>query len=73
MVENNSFGTHEFLRLCELIGCEPYIVGNVGSGTVLEMQEWLEYMTADAAAPMPNWRRQNGREATLEGPLLRGR
>jgi alpha-N-arabinofuranosidase len=62
VVENNSFGTHEFLRLCELIGCEPYIVGNVGSGTVLEMQEWLEYMTADAEAPMPNWRRQNGRE-----------
>jgi len=62
VVENNGFGTHEFLRLCELIGCEPYIVGNVGSGTVLEMQEWLEYMTADADAPMPNWRRQNGRE-----------
>ena len=35
VVENNSFGTHEFLRLCELLGCEPYGVGNVGSGTVL--------------------------------------
>lgn len=62
VIENNSFGTHEFLRLCELLECEPYVVGNVGSGTVLEMQEWLEYMTAEADAPMPNWRRKNGRE-----------
>src|SRR5436190_19338883 len=34
VTEDNSFGTHEFLELCELIGCEPYIAGNVGSGTV---------------------------------------
>ena len=32
-IEDNSFGTHEFLNLCELLGCEPYISGNVGSGT----------------------------------------
>lgn len=62
VVEDNSFGTHEFLRLCELVGCEPYIVGNVGSGTVQELQEWLEYMTADAPSPMAEWRRRNGRQ-----------
>lgn len=39
-VEDNSFGTHEFLNLCELIGCEPYISGNVGSGSVEEMAKW---------------------------------
>ena len=33
-IEDNSFGTHEFLNLCEMLGCEPYISGNVGSGTV---------------------------------------
>ncbi|MEZ4683129.1 MAG: hypothetical protein R2932_53865 [Caldilineaceae bacterium] len=38
VVEDNSFGTHEFLELCELLDCEPYIAGNVGSGTVQEMQ-----------------------------------
>jgi len=38
VVENNHFGTHEFLDLCELLGTEPYICGNVGSGTVYEMQ-----------------------------------
>jgi len=61
VVEDNSFGTHEFLRLCELIGAEPYISGNVGSGTVREMQEWVEYMTFDGESPMANWRKQNGR------------
>ena len=39
-VEDNSFGTHEFLNLCELLGCEPYISGNVGSGTVEELAKW---------------------------------
>ncbi|MGN6641844.1 MAG: alpha-N-arabinofuranosidase [Verrucomicrobiota bacterium] len=62
VVENNAFGTHEFLDFCELIGAEPYICGNVGSGSVQEMMEWDEYMTSDAQSPMANMRRQNGRE-----------
>jgi alpha-N-arabinofuranosidase len=61
-VENNHFGTHEFMDLCEQIGAEPYVCGNVGSGTVQEMMEWVEYMTSDADSPMANLRRQNGRE-----------
>ncbi|GAB6931311.1 alpha-L-arabinofuranosidase AbfB [Paenibacillus sp. JCM 10914] len=62
VVENNHFGTHEFLRLCELLDCEPYISGNVGSGTVQEMSEWVEYMTFDGVSPMAKWREQNGRQ-----------
>ncbi|WP_320054592.1 alpha-L-arabinofuranosidase C-terminal domain-containing protein [uncultured Acetobacteroides sp.] len=61
-VENNSFGTHEFLNLCEMLGCEPYISGNVGSGTVEELNKWVEYMTSAGDSPMANLRRQNGRE-----------
>lgn len=60
--ENNHFGTHEFLRLCELLGTEPYISGNLGSGTVQEMQQWVEYITFDGESPMANWRKSNGRE-----------
>lgn len=60
--ENNHFGTHEFLRLCELLDTEPYISGNVGSGTVREMQQWVEYMTFDGESPMANLRKQNGQE-----------
>lgn len=62
VVENNHFGTHEFFKLCELLGAEPYINGNVGSGTVQEMSEWVEYMTFDGESPMANWRKENGRE-----------
>lgn len=61
-VEDNSFGTHEFLNLCELLGCEPYISGNVGSGTVEELAEWVEYMTAEQGSPMAKLRKENGRE-----------
>ena len=62
VVENNHFGTHEFLDLCEQLGAEPYVCGNVGSGSVQEMMEWVEYMTSDADSPMANLRRKNGRE-----------
>ena len=48
VTEDNSFGTHEFMRFCELVGCKPYINVNVGSGSVREMSEWIEYMTSDA-------------------------
>jgi alpha-N-arabinofuranosidase len=62
VVEDNSFGTHEFMDLCEQVGCEPYITGNLGSGSVQEMMEWVEYMTSDADSPLANLRRRNGRE-----------
>lgn len=62
VVEDNSFGTHEFLNFCELIGTEPYICGNVGSGTVQEMSQWIEYITFEGESPMANLRRQNGRD-----------
>ncbi len=62
VVENNAFGTHEFMDLVEQIGCEAYICGNVGSGSVQEMMEWVEYLTSDAQSPMANLRRANGHE-----------
>jgi len=62
VVENNHFGTHEFMDLVEQLGCEAYICGNVGSGTVQEMMEWVEYLTSPASSPMANLRRANGRD-----------
>ena len=61
VVEDNSFGTHEFMELCRQIGCKTYINGNVGSGTVQEMSEWVEYMTFDGVPKLlssttpPQW------------------
>ncbi|MDD3319973.1 MAG: alpha-L-arabinofuranosidase C-terminal domain-containing protein [Paludibacter sp.] len=62
VVEDNSFGTNEFFNLCEILGCEPYLSGNVGSGTVEELAKWVEYITSSGDSPMANLRRQNGRE-----------
>ncbi|MEX0987658.1 MAG: alpha-N-arabinofuranosidase [Bacteroidales bacterium] len=62
VTEDNSFGTHEFLELCEQLGTEPVICGNVGSGTVQEMSQWVEYLNFDGISPMANLRRTNGRE-----------
>lgn len=62
VVEDNSFGTHEFMELCRQLECEPYINGNLGSGTVQEMSEWVEYLTFDGISPMAELRKQNGHE-----------
>jgi len=61
VTETNAFGTHEFLDLCELIDAEPYIAGNVGSGTPQEMRDWIEYMTYDGDSELADLRRANGR------------
>lgn len=63
VTEDNSFGTHEFLELCNLLNCEPYVAGNVGSGTVEEMSKWIEYLNFDGQSPMTELRKQNGRSA----------
>ena len=62
VLEDNSFGTHEFMELCGQIGCEPYVNGNLGSGTVQEMSEWVEYMNFDGVSPMAALREKNGRK-----------
>ncbi|MCO7124709.1 alpha-N-arabinofuranosidase [Sporolactobacillus shoreicorticis] len=62
VTETNRFGTHEYFELCSQLACDTYINGNVGSGTVQEMQEWVEYMTMPGESPMASWRRKNGRE-----------
>ncbi len=61
VTENNSFGTHEFMELCRQVGCEPYISGNVGSGTVQEMSQWVEYVNSDNVSPMTDLRKRTER------------
>ncbi len=62
VTEDNSFGTHEFLEFCELIGTEPYLSINVGSGTVQEARDWVDYVTSSNDSPMTKLRKENGRE-----------
>lgn len=61
VTEDNSFGTNEFMKLTELLGCDAYINGNLGSGTVREMSEWIEYLTSGSESPMTRLRKENGR------------
>lgn len=62
VVEDNSFGTHEYFELCRQLGCKTYVNANVGSGTVREMSEWVEYMTFNGVSPMADLRKENGQE-----------
>ena len=60
--EDNSFGTNEFLNMCELLGAEPYLSGNVGSGTPQELSDWIKYTThPNGSSPMTDYRQKNGR------------
>ena len=71
VTESNASGTHEFLGVCEaMIGAEPYLAGNVGSGMPQEMQDWLEYLTFDGDSRLANQRRENGRAAPWKVPFF---
>ncbi len=61
VTEDNSFGTHDFLNMCEELGTEPYLSGNVGSGTVQELSDWVQYVNFEGKSPMSDLRAQNGR------------
>ncbi|MCW3109116.1 MAG: alpha-L-arabinofuranosidase [Segetibacter sp.] len=62
VTEDNSFGTHDFLNMCEALGAEPYLAANVGSGTVQDVTDWVQYVNFAGKSPMADLRRQNGRE-----------
>ena len=62
VTEDNSFGTHDFLNMCELLGAEPYLSANVGSGTVQELIDWEQYVNVEKGSPMSELRIENGRE-----------
>lgn len=63
VTEDNSFGTHDFLNMCRRIGCEPYLAANVGSGTVQNFIDWIQYVNfKPASSPMALLREQNGQK-----------
>jgi alpha-N-arabinofuranosidase len=58
--DDNALGTHEFLWLCAQLGAEPYLAGNVGSGTPQELCDWLEYCNTAVATTLGRERAANG-------------
>ena len=59
-VEDNSFGTHEFVGFCRLIGAEPYFSANVGTGSPQEMRDWMEYCNFPSGSTLSDERAANG-------------
>ncbi len=60
VLDDNSLGTHEFLRLCELLGAEPYLAGNVGTGSPQELCDWVEYCNTPLDTTLARLRRKHG-------------
>ena len=70
VTETHDFGTHEFFELCEELECEAYVAGNLGSGTVREMQDWVDYISCAEGTSMSELRKENGREEPWKLPFF---
>jgi alpha-L-arabinofuranosidase len=70
VVEPNTFGTDEFMDFANQVGAEAYISVNVGSGTVGEAAEWIEYMTASTADSLGAERARNGHAEPYKVPFV---
>ena len=58
--DTNTFGTDEFVKWCRLIGAEPYICTNAGTGTSEEMSDWVEYCNLRDKGRFARMRKANG-------------
>jgi len=70
VADPNEFGTHEYFELLDQLDAEAYVNGNVGSGSVAEMQDWVEYMTLDTGSPMAQLRQRHGRAQPWRLPFF---
>lgn len=60
VIEDNHLGTHEFIALCRRVGAEPYLAGNVGSGSPQEMMDWVQYCNGTLDTTLVRERAANG-------------
>ncbi|HEX5944570.1 MAG TPA: alpha-L-arabinofuranosidase C-terminal domain-containing protein, partial [Anaerolineales bacterium] len=67
VVETNHVGTQEFIHFCRLVGAQPYICGNVGSGTPRELRDWIEYCNFPDSSPNGStWAQQRAADGSPE-------
>ena len=59
-LQPNDIGTDEFMTLCKLLGVEPYITVNAGTGDEWSAAELVEYCNGDVSTPMGKQRAVNG-------------
>ncbi|MDI1241786.1 MAG: alpha-L-arabinofuranosidase C-terminal domain-containing protein [bacterium] len=70
VIEPNTFGTHEFMDFVDQIGSEAFLSINLGSGTVNEAADWIEYMTSEQQTDLAKQRAANGHPKPYEVPFL---
>ncbi|MBN1154449.1 alpha-N-arabinofuranosidase [candidate division KSB1 bacterium] len=58
--EPNTFGTDEFIDFCRKLGTEPYFAVNMGTGTLDEARNWVEYCNVKDGAYYAELRKKNG-------------
>jgi alpha-N-arabinofuranosidase len=66
VIETNQVGTQEFVQFCRLVGAEPYLCGNVGSGTVRELRDWVEYCNFNGDSTLAQQRAADGSPQPLD-------
>jgi len=70
VVDSNAFGTDEYMDFIQQIGADAYVSLNIGSGTVAEAQDWMEYMTADQPTTLAKMRAANGHSAPYRVAMM---
>ena len=58
--EYHDVGTDEFVDYCRLIGSEPVLTINMGTGSAKEAAEWVEYCNGDVSTKFGAMRAANG-------------
>ena len=61
-LETNQFGTDEFIQWCRLVGTEPLLGFNLGTGTPEQAVAYVEYCNVDNGTRWSELRRQHGYE-----------
>jgi alpha-N-arabinofuranosidase len=59
-LQPNDIGTDEFMTLCKLLGVEPYITLNAGTGDEWSAAQYVEYANGSVSTPMGSLRARNG-------------
>jgi alpha-N-arabinofuranosidase len=59
-INSNEFGTDEFLAWCRLVGTEPLLGLNLGTGTAEQAAALVEYCNLDKGTRWSDLRRKNG-------------
>ena len=62
-LETNQFGTNDFMDWCKLVGTEPLLGFNLGTGTPEQAVAYVEYCNVDKGTRWSDLRREHGYEA----------